>query len=162
MFLTDNDILDRIADVLQAASRSALPSQWASTIVPDGHRRAYNEIVSALASRGYTLSQITSWDRGTEFEADLGVWASLVKGASLANVTPTLLEMYDRREELRGNPAKGVPAVVVTISGAFVDPAGTAGQVVVGSDDTSGDTFVFPWQSDDPFPPGQSGQDLKW
>lgn len=126
---TDDGIALRLAAVLQLNSRAELSPFWES-IFPDAHDAAYNEVVAALVGRGYTISQVNQWDRRTEYEIDLSLWWSLVKGEYDAENNPQLLEKLDRRPELL--------TTVVTIGGVIAVPTG---EVQAGDLNTANDIF---------------------
>ncbi len=157
-FLTDAACLQKLADVLQAASTSALPAQWASTILPDCHVWAYQELLTALASRGFTAVQIAAWDRGAEFEGDLTLYRALSRGGSLQNLDDKFINTFDRRDDLHGNPSKNITAVSVLNGGVWQAPAGGVGLPSHGVEATGSDIFVWPGTGDPPFPPGELGE----
>lgn len=141
MFTTDSVTLQALSDALQQAGVSTLAGQLPS-INTRYHVRAYGDIVTRLAQRGYTLAQITSWDRSAEFETDLTVFYALSMAFVNTTVDLKFLAQFDRRQELSGGP--DMPAVGLTINGVFQDPLGTAGQPQVGKEDTSRDVFSWP------------------
>jgi hypothetical protein len=51
-------------------TQATLPTRW-TEIAQTCNVRAYNDIVTILSQRGYTLAQVLAWDRGAEFERDL-------------------------------------------------------------------------------------------
>lgn len=95
---TTDTIKGRLAGILKQAS-AALPTYW-DNIVSDSRTRAYNEIVSKLTDRGFTIAQIDTWDRRTEFELDIALFWCLVSGAGLAAYDDKFLKLFDRRLEL--------------------------------------------------------------
>lgn len=161
MFLSDLDTLSDLAAALKVTGEGALPDWWTALNVRS-HAWAYQQIVSILASRGYTASQIAQIDQGEDLESDLTLFRNLVRGGATEALTKELLEELDRRAELRGDPAKGIAPLCPTIGGAFAQPAGTAGQAVFGEADVSSDTFVWPPREGEPFPPGDFGKDTRW
>lgn len=131
-FNTTSQLKARVAAQLKKAS-TELADYW-DTIVEDALNAAYNEIVTVLSSRGYSSAQIADWDRGGEFEKDIGLFWALTKGAGLTGEDDRWINKLDRRKELE--------TVSVTIDGEVVDPA-TAGDIGTGSMDTSWQTFTW-------------------
>jgi hypothetical protein len=43
---------------------------------------------------------VDAWDRGSEFETDIGLYWCLVKGAGLHGYDSTYIKLLDRRKEL--------------------------------------------------------------
>src|SRR5262249_34655920 len=108
------------------------------------------------------------WDRGAEFQQDLGVWRAVTQAATMAPETYSLkaAEGLDRRPELRG--AKDLPAVGVTVQGKWVDPAGVAGLPASLPYDTRLDWLIFeetrndpPWPDSAAFPSPGPGVNLR-
>jgi hypothetical protein len=156
MFLTDTQTYSALADTLKAAGLQ-IPDWWRS-INQSSHAWAYNEIVSRLLARGFTQAQIAAWDRGAEFEQDLTIYRAMARGAMTEeNVTAEFIGMFDRREELTGNPSKDLKPVLVANAGVWQTPADTPGTVGVGAVGTAGFVFNFP----DPQDPG-TGNSLVW
>lgn len=140
MFNTSTTVQNAVAARLHK-NYSDLPSFWAQ-LISDCQTRAYNEIVSRLAARGFSAAQIAAWDRGAEFELSLTAFWAITDGAGLEGADDKFLAKLDRREEL--------DTVAVTSGGTFSDPAGTAGLPSTGSYDTSTDMFVFDQNDEDP------------
>lgn len=161
-FTTDAQTLQDYSDALQQGGVSILPA-FASNNNTRNHARAYQEIVTALAQRGYLLAQITQWDRGAEFERDMTTWLNLSMGGLGQNIDPKFIDRFDRRKELHGSERDEIKPVSLTIGGLFTAPAGTAGTVQSGPINTSDDVFVFPdpTTSDDPPGPGR-GKPIRW
>lgn len=164
MFLPDAQIQPSVAaalhkpdwNTLTAGTTGAAPF-WIQ-IVADAHVQAYNEIVTRLAARGYTLAQILTWDRGPEFEKSLTVFWALNNGAGLEALDDKFLARLDRRDELSGNEQRGIEAVAVTAQGVPLIPAatGAVGLVSSGPFTTTSDSFVP--DSQDP----RRGQPTEW
>lgn len=98
------------------ATLTADAPQW-RTYLQTGQQWAYNEIVTALATRGYSKAQIDAWDRGKEFEQSIGAFWALDLGGLLGNVDDRLWTKLDRRAELA--------TVDVLIGGGLVTPGGS-------------------------------------
>ncbi len=151
MFTTDAAILQRVADALRQAIGS-LDVFW-SRHVTEGHTAAYQDIVGRLLGRGFVLSQITAWDRGAEFETDIGVYWALVKGAALDGFSDLFIQKIDRRSELD-------KMATLQVAGVWQKPGSTTdqpGMVSTSNFDTSGSVFN-PFDPDDP----RVGQPIRW
>ena len=135
MFNPPGTILQAVSDSLQQVGVNALPAQWAN-IASQAQSLAYGYIVRSLAKRGYTITQITSWDFGADYELNISVFFALQRGGLLANVSGAFLATFDLRKDL--------DEVILTIGGAVQDPQGTTGQPNCDDVDVSGDIFVWP------------------
>ncbi len=133
MFLTDDQCLQSVADMLKTA-KASLPAYW-SSVVSEAHAGAYNEIVGRLLRRGFTLAQITAWDRGAEFERQLTLFWALTNGGGLNSYDDKFIKTFDRRKDLDD--------VQFSIANVFINPVASdgPGQVGIGSEDTSNDLF---------------------
>ncbi len=131
-FITDNDLKTKLAANLKVADASQLPAGW-TQIITDSNAAAYANIVGVLSARGYTGAQIASWDRGAEFNSDLGLFWCLVKGAGLHGNDATFIDKLDRRKELED--------VAIMNGGVLVTPD-TGGAVGYGQFDTTDDAFT--------------------
>lgn len=111
-----------VADsVVQAAVQDALKQYtglgaWVSNIATRAHARAYNLIVRTMANKGFSLTQITTWDEGASFEVDLAVWYTLTNDNVLhtIGVDEKFAVSFDRSKELAAVTAftaAGVPMV---------------------------------------------------
>ena len=136
-FITNNQLLQAIADRLKLASTSELPAYWSSTIGPDANTAAYQEIVGQLLARGYSKSQVDAWDRGAEFQKSIGLFFALSNAGVYAGYDPETIENLDRREELE--------RVIVTVSGEWVKPTGDKpGLITTAGPSAEGGIFNFP------------------
>lgn len=134
-FITDSQLLTRLAGVLKVDPEE-LPVQSAYwlPIVSDSRKSAWNDILGQLVGvRGYSQSQVASWDRGSEIEIDLGLFWCLVKGAGLHEFNDTFIKHLDRREELKTMP--------ITIGGVVVAPGGAQPNISYGSLTDTQSTF---------------------
>lgn len=131
MFITDTDLKARLASLLSIAP-TTLATKW-DVIVRDSNRSAYNEIVGVLLGRGFTLSQITSWARGAEFETDIGLFWCAIKGGGLEGYDDKFINRLDRRKELK--------EVDVVVAGVFIEPADS--DIGTGDYDTTEDLFIL-------------------
>jgi hypothetical protein len=139
VFVDDATILQLVSDRLQAAGVANLPTWWASTVLTC-HQWAYNEIVAALAARGFSAAQIAAFDRGKDVEIDLSIFRSLSAGGSLANYDDKFIRSFDRRGELK--------EMAVLNGGAWQYPTESQGTVGSGTMDTNSDLIVL--DPDDP------------
>jgi hypothetical protein len=119
-FVADALVKDRLAKQLKQDPAN-LPDYW-DQIVADAHEAATNDIYGALLARGYTQTQIQSWDRGAEFEKMQAVYYCLTEGAGLAGYDDKWVAKLDRRATLK--------TVAVTAAGVFQAPQGTSAGVV--------------------------------
>lgn len=134
-FITDSQLKVELAGNLKVDPAAIPPGVW-DEVIESSNVAAYQEIIGALLARGYTMAQISAWDRRVEFNADLGLFWCLVKGAGLHGNDPTFIDKLDRRKELLTCP--------VICGGSLVAP-GTAGGVVgYGTLDTEDDTYARP------------------
>lgn len=141
-FITVDQLRQRLASMLRidATDGSVDAASIWQTILTDAVSWGYQEILGALAARGYSKSQIDAWPRGTEFNVSLGLFWSLTQGAGLHSYDDKFLNKLDRREELKA-------VVVLDDTGALMTPAG-AGRFTVGDYTTDKDIFVL--DPDDP------------
>ena len=126
-FIDDATLTSYVKDQLKRSSSALLASDWASKIT-QANTRAYYDILAAFLIRGYTKAQVDTWDRGAEFQTDLGAFYALTNGAVVFpdGFDDKPLQVLDRRKELWGD--KDTPKTPLMASGAYVDPAGTRGQ----------------------------------
>ena len=140
MFLTDNQILSSLGDLLKY-NASNLPSYWTS-IVAEQHAAAYGYMVSKLLARGYTQAQIVQWDQGPYYERQLSLFFTITDAtATDSEYDPKTLMLRDVRKEL--------DFVVIAVNGAFIQPAATGdepGTIGMGEGPSQYDpTDVFRW-----------------
>lgn len=132
---TTDTIKGRVAGLLKKTTAD-LGSYW-DNIVSDSRTRAYNEIISRLTGRGFTVAQINTWDRAAEFELDIAIYWCLVSGAGLSDPDDKYINRFDRRMELDD--------VWLTASGVAIDIASLG---VIGTGALSDDTQTFKRQVD--------------
>lgn len=133
-FNTSAQITTKLADV-QHVSEANLTTGATSTIIADSLNAAYQEIVSRLAYRGFSQSQIDAWDRGAEFERDIALFWCLVKLGGLENADDKFIERLDRRDE--------IDEAIITTGGTVVEPDDEdGGPIGFGALDTSQSEFV--------------------
>lgn len=135
-FITDEDLFSLVAGVLKRGSNDVTSdaAYWRK-LTETANEAAYNEIVTALAERGYTATQIAAWDRGAEFEKAIGTFWALDYGGCLGNYDDRLVTKLDRRAELK--------TVTVTTSNVVVTPAGEPTACGKGDLSTNKDLFVL-------------------
>ncbi len=117
-FITDAQLTTALEACLKVTAGALASTTWPA-IVTASNLSAYQEIVGALTERGYTLTQIATWDRGGEFETDIGLFWCLTKGAGLHGNDPTFIFKLDRRAELKDVPVllAGLEAAPGTVVG---------------------------------------------
>lgn len=135
MFITRDDLEYALKSVTGKDKGAGLNTKWQECI-DAALNFGYGEIVTAFASRGFTKAQIDQWDRGAEFQRDLGLFHLLREGKAVDPSTydPEAIRDLDRRKDLL--------LLGLTIDGVWQDPASDVGQARTGSFDTSGDMFV--------------------
>lgn len=117
-WLTDTDLLDALAQVLQRGDRANLASFWAGR-VKAANAAAVQEIAGRLTARGYSAAQVQGWDRGAEYQRHIGLYFALLDGGVNVSLLPEQVRLYDRRKELE--------TVAVLVNGVAVSPAGGGG-----------------------------------
>jgi hypothetical protein len=137
-FLTDTELKATIANILQQ-DPAAMPSFW-DDIITNANNAAYQDIYTNLVRRGFTIAQVVSWDRGKEFQKDIGTYWALLRGGALGAFGEGYKGL-DRRKELE--------AVELTINGIWQQPGGIVGglentfaQIATGDYNTGTDMFV--------------------
>lgn len=157
MFLTDVQLLSDLADTIQK-NVSDLQGYW-SNALSQSHSWAWTQIVQRLMARGYTLSQINSWDQpyGADYERNLTLWAVLCRSAAMQAVEERTIGMFDVRKDL--------DEVMLIVGGIAAYPAGDPGTVGVGDVSTESDIFVLPpsggFDPFDDFPGEGRGQETR-
>jgi hypothetical protein len=96
-FISDATLSNALADVLQKSE--PLETFWAS-IVTQSNLAAYQSIRDVMAARGFSPGQLAGWDRGIEFNTDIGLWWALQKGGTAKEFSDTFINSLDRRGEL--------------------------------------------------------------
>lgn len=124
-FLSDAQLTAALHDCLQIKGDNPTAKFWA-TIITAANNEAYYIILDALLQRGWSKTDIDQWDRGFEFQRDIGVWKCLTQGSAMAPTlySGTALAQLDRREELK--------RVAVTINGVWKDATEIYGQPQTG------------------------------
>ena len=134
MFITSATLTQAIADRLKLANGVGDLQQWTYSIIADALTASYQEILGRLLRRGFTLAQANSFDRGAEFQNDLGVYYFWTRTGIYGGNNVDAVKALDRRKELN--------SVIVFNAGVWVDPPqAAAGQAVVGRQDDG----MFGW-----------------
>ena len=148
-FLTDGVITTSLAAAL-GTQEANLGAHW-TEIITRSHAEAYEEIVNKLTARGFTLSQITSWDGGAQCERLHSLYYCFLYGAS------AVAGILNAKDFNQGPKLDKMGALV--ISGVWTKPGNTTdepGMVSGGAFDTSGDRFK-PFDDDD-----TTGETIQW
>lgn len=132
-YITNDVLKARLVACLQRAGLTDSDSNW-DLIVADANEWAYNEIVSALLERGFTISQINEWDRREEFNKSLGLFWCLVLGGVTHAYDDKFIRDLDRREELK--------TVFVSTGQEPVDPE-TENRISTGMLENDADVFTM-------------------
>lgn len=127
----EDAVLVRLGKAATETPRSSL-----TAIVTDCVDEAYQEILTALASRGYTAAQIAAWDRGAEYNRKIGVCLFLTYDGVNHEVDEQRLDRVCKcREELLTIP--------IMVDGEIVEPESSSAAIGHGVVDTATDTFIF-------------------
>jgi len=142
-FIADTVLQTALEAILKVAQGTLLVNTpyWGN-IITASNLSAYNSIVTNLQAQGFTPQQISLWDRGIEYNTDIGLYWCLIKGAALHSYDDKFMNRFDRRKEL--NPA------VVTNGGLFVYPQGPPEMISIITQDGSQDQFGTPEDPQDP------------
>lgn len=97
-FITDADLKQYLADTLKV-DMGTMPTAW-GRIVTAANSAAFLDIRGGLIRRGYRAADILNWDRGAEFNRDIGLYWCLVRGAGLHGYDDRFIKCFDRRKEL--------------------------------------------------------------
>lgn len=127
MFLTDIEFRKVVAGALKVREQE-LAGYW-DQIAQDAHGRAYKQVRGALLARGFTAAAVDNWDRGAEFEHDLGLFWCMVLG-DWPSRDLEQIKLLDRRKELETVPVEldtGVPQ----------EPTGTPSRMAAGRFNTT-------------------------
>ncbi len=135
-FITDAQLLQAVSDRLHQSGPGALPAWW-SNVVTEANAGAYQTILGALLERGFSLAQVSAWDRGAEFQKAQGLWLAFSNGGCLDAIDLKELAMLNREKELC--------SVQVFAAGVWQRPQDPQGQGTVGSgpQDEPSDVFTL-------------------
>jgi hypothetical protein len=97
-YITDAALKQSLADQLSKASVSLLGV--ADGTIAECNLRAYQDIISRLAARSFTQSQIDAWDRRAEFNKDLALFWLFTVGSVPHPFAQESIKNFDRRKEL--------------------------------------------------------------
>jgi hypothetical protein len=98
-FITDTVLATAIANTLTKNVSADLVSAW-GLIATQANAMAYADIYSILQSRGYTPTQIASWDHGVAFQTNQGLYWAFTYGASNHGEDDKWVEKWDMRKKL--------------------------------------------------------------
>ena len=100
MFVTSEEVQAKVKLIAEQLNFNLTADQIA--IIDARTEDAYSEIVFQLSNQGYSKSQIDLWQGGALYQSDIATYMSLCDflGASV-NVDDTMLEKYNRMEELK-------------------------------------------------------------
>lgn len=133
-FLTDAELKTSLAATIKVASGD-LPAYW-DTLITECNSAAYLDVRGGLIQRGFTAVQADAWDRGKEFQKDIGLYWLLVKGAGLHEYDQKFVMLLDRRKELQ--------TVLVEIAGgATQTPTGDPSTAIFNRLDTTNDRWTM-------------------
>ena len=65
-YVTDAEVTEELQGVLQQPD--GLTGTYWSILIPTANRRAYRELIQRLLSRGYSKTQIDTWDARTDYQ----------------------------------------------------------------------------------------------
>jgi hypothetical protein len=102
MWITDAVVAADVAGLLKlAAGPSALPAYWA-TVISLTHSQAYQDILAALAARGYAPADVQSWGAGPGqlYERKLALFYAAQEGGGFAGVSDRFINGLDVRKQL--------------------------------------------------------------
>lgn len=132
MFLTDDEFRESLAITLKI-DVGRLGKHW-DLLCQEAHKSAYFDVRGALLARGYAASEVDNWDRGPEFERDIGLFWALLRGSRFHNYGTDVVDKLDRREELK--------SVMVENLGTVQIPSGTPPRIDGGLLDTTNDEWT--------------------
>jgi hypothetical protein len=123
-FTNLDEVKTELAHMLGLSEASEVEERY-DTIIDQSIQEGYEEIVSSLAARGYSITQIESWDRRARFNIDLALFWSLTKGV-ISQLPFETIRQLDRRKELESltPTVDGVPIPI--------DPTATSGNIGYG------------------------------
>jgi hypothetical protein len=158
VFINQGLLADAVTSTLQKGANFVVgagnDAYWNRLLIT-ALNRSYWIIVSELLQRGYSKAIIDQWDRGAEFQQDIGVWVTLGMAATQTKDKvnfSALMVVLDRRGELRGVKDKTgqgwfIEPVMVTINnGVLMQPDTDVGQVTTGQIQGGG-SLGYPWET---------------
>ncbi len=158
MFIDSTILTQAVHDVLQLDASTSLGAYW-TTLVDRALNFSYWEIVNRLMQRGYSKSVIDQWDRGAEFQKDLGVWYCLqwISTQTVLKVEQSSISLVDRRTDLSGGEklmgsfagmfgkAQRMDPVMITVGGILMQPDTQVGGPTTGAIEGGG-AVGYPWE----------------
>jgi hypothetical protein len=162
VFITFQQLQQAVKDQLQKGQVEQLSQYW-GTIINAALNQSYGYLLDAMTKRGFLKVIIDQWDRGAEFQQDLGVWAALqrISTQTSVKIEQEAINLFDRRGELNGGQQMiggklvKVDGVGLLVNGVWQDPgqstvtttpSQTVGQAVTGA--ISGEKVPGWWWSD--------------
>lgn len=135
-YITDQQLLAALASTLRV-DPATMPTAWldgsGNGIVHDCNITAFQSVRAKLLARGFLDSQVLSWDRGVEFNRDIGIFWCLVRGAALHSYDFNAVKLLDRRKELDD--------AVVELNGTPQQPSDQPAVIGYGRLDEGGDRW---------------------
>ena len=104
-FIADSDLQLALESVFKQNGGQLTTNvpAW-SQIITQANSDAYALIQEKLLERGFTLTKIQSWDFGTNYQTEIGVYKALIKGAGLHGYDDKFINQYkgttDRLEDV--------------------------------------------------------------
>lgn len=150
-FITDQALQDYVAAVLHRAGAAVTTDVTQSTfwppIVTQANASAWGEIQDRLIRRGFTVAQITAWDRGAEVQQQIGTYNALRDGGCLENFSETFLNNLKRYfdPEIKSNILDNT---LVTNAQVWQTPGDTPGTIGIGEISTFNNAFNLPTTPD--------------
>jgi hypothetical protein len=142
-FITDAELMDALATELKIDPSNLSPEHIRA--VKPSNNKAYWDIVDHLMRRGFLKERIDLWDRGAEFQRDLGCFYALAQLGVYGGYDPETMKYLDRRKELNH--------VLISVAGKWEKPTENEAGLVT----TAGPSIeagIFNW----PPPNGAPGQ----
>ncbi|MCX7664395.1 MAG: hypothetical protein N2112_02490 [Gemmataceae bacterium] len=133
-FLTDAELKTSLAATLKV-DESSLAAYW-DTLITECNQAAYLDVRGGIIQRGFSSAQADAWDRGKEFQRDIGLYWLLVKGAGLHEYDQKFIMLLDRREELKS-------VLIELAGGANQTPAGDPSTSIFNRLDTTNDRWTL-------------------
>lgn len=97
-WISDDQLKQKLADILQV-DVADFDSIKSSTIT-DSNNAAWNDILSILVARGYTMAQVDAWDQRVVYNTDIAMFWAFVKGRLPIADGTMQVDKLDRRKEL--------------------------------------------------------------
>jgi hypothetical protein len=115
-WVTTEEVLQDVADILKKDVEK-LEMYWlriADRVLNDG----YNDCVSRLLGRGYTMAQLDGWSDRVRYNRDQSLFWLFVRGFLPSNSDDREVDKLDHRKELE-------TALTIMVNGVAVAPGAT-------------------------------------